>query len=173
MKTVKTVLAVALFLFISSKVFSQGMTPPTPVNAPIFTALSGTWVSGLYEMMGANMSDEVTQNIVLNGQFFQVNVKSVSAGFVYEAVVMISPANDGTLTGWSYDIFGRNAITTYTGTWNEKMVSLDGTSTWGTESRIIAVEGTVMNQNVSFKMKGPDGKEMPEERVSIIYNKKM
>lgn len=171
MKTLKTFFAVTLFFLIStSSAFSQFM-PPSPVKAPIFEALSGKWTSEPYEMMGSKMTDEVSQNVILNGQFFQVNVKSVSSGFTYEGMVMIAPAEDGTLTGWGFDIFGSKAVTKYTGTWNEKMVSVDGLSSWGTESRIIALEGNVMTQNVSFKMKDEKGNEMPETVITVTYNK--
>lgn len=171
MKTVKPVLVIALLIFISSNAFSQFMHPQ-PVKAPIFESLSGNWVSEPYEIMGSKRSEEVSQNFVLNGQFYQVKVKSLSEGFNYESILMIAPSDDGTLTGWSYDIFGKNAIKTFTGTWNENQIYVDGVNNKGSDSRLITLEGNVMIQNVSFKMKDEKGNELPEMAFTVTYNKK-
>ena len=165
-------LLIAVAFLISTKVFSQGMMPPPPMNSPLLNSMSGTWVSSPYEMMGSTMTDEVTQGMVLNGQFFRVDVKSTSPNFTYEATIFIAPAKDGTLTGWSYDVFGKDAITTYTGTWADNAVYLTGKSSWGTEIRNIKMQGDIMIQNVDFKMKDANGKETNEQAIEIIYNKK-
>lgn len=167
-------LALILFaLFISSNVFSQGMQPPKPIESELLNSMVGTWVSEPYEMMGMKMTDEVTQSMILNGQFFEVKVKSKGEnGFDYEGLVIMAPSSDGTMTGTGYDIFGKNAITSYTGTSDGKTVYLTGTSNWGNETRNITMDGNIMTQNVIFKMKGPDGKEMPEMTMTISYNKK-
>lgn len=170
MKNLKTILAVTLFFLISSSAFAQFM-PPAPLKIPIFESISGKWTSQPYEMMGSKMTDEVSQSVILNGQYFQVNVKSISAGFTYEGVVMIAPAEDGTLTGWGFDIFGSKAVTKYTGQWNENSISVNGISSWGTESRIIAIENGTMTQIVTFKMKDDKGNEMPSDPITILYNK--
>ena len=160
--------------FLSGKMFAQGMTPPAPIDAPVFSTLSGTWTSEPYQMMGSTMTDEATQNMVLNGQYLEVNIRSTgSSGFIYEAKVMISPLADGTLTGWAFDIFGKEGLTNYTGTWKGNMIYLYGTAPWGTESRVINVDGNVMIHNIIYKMKDANGKTLPDETLAITYNKKM
>ncbi|MBK8551013.1 MAG: hypothetical protein IPL53_08135 [Ignavibacteria bacterium] len=172
MKKLKLLLIV-FTVFFSANLFAQDMMPPKPISSPVLESMAGTWVSNPYEMMGSTMTDECTQSMVLNGQFLKIDVKAKSsAGFVYEAIIMMAPSADGTITGWSYDIFGKNAITTYTGTWADNAVYLAGTSSWGSEIRNIKMQDGVMIQNVSFKMKDANGKEMPEQVASIIYNKK-
>ena len=159
-------------LVISGKLSAQGMMPPDPIKSPLLESMMGTWVSNPYEMMGSMMTDEVTQSMIMNGQFMQVNVKSTGTGFTYESLVIIAPSADGSFTGWSYDIFGKNAITTYTGTSKDNQMFMTGTSSWGSEIRNITMEGNVMIANVSFKMKDANGKEMPEMTMAITYNKK-
>lgn len=160
-------------LVISGKLSAQGMMPPDPIKSPLLESMMGTWVSNPYEMMGERMTDEVTQSMIMNGQFMQINVKSTGAnGFVYEALIIIAPSTDGTFTGWSYDIFGKNAISSYTGTSKDNQMFITGTSSWGSEIRNITMEGNVMIANVSFKMKDANGKEMPEMTYTITYNKK-
>lgn len=165
-------LLIVFTVFFSANLFAQDMMPPKPISSPVLESMVGTWVSNPYEMMGSTMTDEVTQSMVLNGQFLKIDVKATSTGFVYEAIIMMAPTADGNITGWSYDIFGKNAITTYTGTWADNAVYLTGTSSWGTEIRNIKMQDNIMIQNVSFKMKDASGKEMPEQVASITYNKK-
>lgn len=164
--------AILILLFVSNNIFAQGMMPPDPIKSPLLESMMGTWVSNPYEMMGSMMTDEVTQSMIMNGQFMQVNVKSTGTGFTYESLVIIAPSADGSFTGWSYDIFGKNAITTYTGTSKDNQMFMTGTSSWGSEIRNITMEGNVMIANVSFKMKDANGKEMPEMTMAITYNKK-
>ncbi len=164
---------ILIFLFTVNNIFSQGMVPPEPIKSALLESMMGTWVSNPYEMMGEKMTDEVTQSMIMNGQFMQVDVKSTGGnGFVYEAHIIIAPSNDGTFTGWAFDIFGKNAVTSYTGTYEGNQMFVTGTSNWGSEIRNITMEGNVMLANVSFKMKDANGKEMPEMNASITYNKK-
>lgn len=165
--------AILILLFVTNNLFAQGMMPPDPIKSSLLESMMGTWVSNPYEMMGERMTDEVTQSMIMNGQFMQINVKSTGAnGFVYEALIIIAPSTDGTFTGWSYDIFGKNAISSYTGTSKDNQMFITGTSSWGSEIRNITMEGNVMIANVSFKMKDANGKEMPEMTNTITYNKK-
>ena len=165
--------AILILLFVVKNLSAQGMMPPDPIKSPLLESMMGTWVSNPYEMMGEKMTDEVTQSMIMNGQFMQINVKSTaSSGFVYEALIVIAPSNDGTFTGWAFDIFGKNAVTSYTGTSKDNQMFVTGTSNWGTEIRNITMEGNVMLANVSFKMKDANGKEMPEMTAAITYNKK-
>ncbi len=164
---------IALALIFSSNLFAQDMMPPKPIDSPLLNSMVGTWVSEPYKMMGSTMTDEVTHSMILNGQFFQVKVKSTSDnGFVYEGLVIMAPSSDGSMTGTGYDVFGKDAITSYTGTTDGQTIYLTGLSNWGKELRNITMDGNVMTQNVVFNMKSPDGKEMPEEKMTISYNKK-
>lgn len=171
----KKIILPVLFLLIITKgnLFAQGMMPPEPIKSPLLESMLGTWVSNPYEMMGETMTDEITMSMIMNSQFLQVNVKSTAAsGFTYEALIIMAPDKDGNYTGWSYDIFGKNAITTYTGTSKDNQLFITGKSSWGSETRNITMEGNVMIANVSFKMKDASGKEMPEMTMAITYNKK-
>ena len=173
MKNFKMLSGIIFFLFIATKSFSQGMMPPPPIDSPVMSSMEGTWVSEPYQFMGSTMTDECTQKMVLNGQFMEVNVKSTTpGGFTYEAIVLIAPSSDGTLTGTSFDVFGEKAITSYTGTWKGNMLYLDGRSSWGIESRVINIDGDVMLHNVIYKMKDEKGNPLPDQSVAITYNKK-
>lgn len=166
------------FLFVltitSVKTFSQGFAPPEPIKSSFLDAISGSWESDSYTMMGEKMKDEVNQGMILNGQFFEVNVNGQSEkGFKYTGKGIFAPSTDGNMQGWFYDCFGKSAISTYTGSVKNNILYLTGNSAYGTESRIISVDGDVMKHTVTFTMKDPNGKEMPPETVVINYHKKM
>ena len=166
-------LLILFMVFFSAKTFAQDMMPPPPVSSPIFNSMVGTWASAPYEMMGSKITDEVTVSMVLNGQFMEADVKSASDnGNVYEGKGFFAPKSDGTYTGWFYDIYGLNNITTYTGTSEPGKLYLTGTSNMGSETRNISVEGNVMIHNVIFKWKDKDGNDLPQQSFSITYNKK-
>lgn len=172
MRRINLLMIVAVFV-ISGKLFAQDMTLPPPIDSPLLNSMTGSWVSEPYQMMGSTMTEEAEHKMVLNSQFMEVNIKSVStSGSVYEAIVMIMPSKDGTITGWAFDSFGKTGITTYTGTWKDNMIYLYGTAPWGTESRVINVDGNVMIHNVIYKMKDDKGKDLPEQTIAITYNKK-
>lgn len=172
MKKLNLLFILTVFL-ISGKIFAQGMMPPPPIDSPLMNSMLGTWVSEPYQFMGSTMNEEATHKMVLNSQFMEVEIKSVSStGFVYESIIMVTPSGDGTINGWSYDVFGKEGMTSYTGTWKDNMIYLYGTAPWGNESRVINVNGNVMIHNVIYKMKDEKGKNLPEETVVITYNKK-
>lgn len=166
---------ITLMVLISGKIFAQEMMPPEPIKSPLMESMIGTWVSEPYEMMGSKMTDVVTHSMILNGQFMEIDVKSTADNnsFVYEAKGFIAPDKDGSFSGWMYDIFGKNGITTYTGTsdGNNKL-SMTGTSNMGSEIRDIAMAGDIMIHAVTYKWKSPDGKDMPPVIMKITYNKK-
>ncbi len=172
MKKFNLFIALSLF-FITNNMFAQGMMPPAPVQSTFLDAAMGTWVSESYQMMGMTMSDEVTQKMILNGQFMEIDIKGKSEnGFSYEGKGIMAPAADGSITGTFYDIFGKDAMTSYTGTAKGSTVYLTGVSNWGTESRDISVDGNTMIQTVTMTMKDTAGKEMPSQTVVINYHKK-
>lgn len=167
-------LLIAVMVLISGKIFAQDMMPPEAIKSPLLESMVGTWVSEPYEMMGSKMTDVVTQSMILNGQFMEVDVKSTAdnTSFVYEAKGFFAPEKDGNIIGWWYDIFGRNGITTYTGINNNGKLQLTGNSNMGSEIRNIVVDGNIMIHAVTYKWKSPDGKDMPEQILNITYNKK-
>ncbi|HMQ70015.1 MAG TPA: hypothetical protein PKA90_13550 [Ignavibacteria bacterium] len=166
-------LLVLVALMFTTNAFSQGMEPPKPVQSELINSMEGTWISEPYEMMGMKMTDEVTQSWILNGQFFEVRIKSKGEnGFDYEGLVILAPSDDGTMTGTGYDIFGKNGITTYTSTSEGNTVYMTGKSIWGSETRNITMDGNIMTHSVIYNMMGQDGKEMPPMSMSISYNKK-
>lgn len=172
MKKIK-LLIVVITILLSGKLFAQGMTPPEPVSSPLLESMVGTWISDPYELMGMKFTDEVTQSIILNGQFMKIEVSSKSdVGFNYEGLGIMALSKDGSITGWFFDIFGKNSITTYEGTSTGSMVSIIGKSPTMTEQREIGVDGDVMIQYLTWKMKDATGKELPDEKVKIIFNRK-
>jgi len=172
MKKINLIMILTLFIVAGSS-FAQDMKLPPPIDSPLMNSMLGTWVSEPYQFMGSTMNEEATHKMVLNSQFMEVDVKSVSlTGFVYEAMILVTPSKDGTVEGWAYDCMGKDGITSYTGTWKDNMIYLYGTAPWGTESRVINVNGNVMIHNVIYKMKDDKGKSLPEQTVTITYNKK-
>ncbi|MBL8007469.1 MAG: hypothetical protein JNJ56_08060 [Ignavibacteria bacterium] len=174
MKNLKLLVTILFLFLISTPAFPQGMTLPDPIKAPMLEAMSGTWVSDTYEMMGMKFNDEVTQKMILNGQFMEIDIMSKGDnGFNYEGKGIMVPGTDGSFTGWVFDVFGKNGITTYTGKLEEGKLTMKGLSEMMTEHREIMVDGDNMTQNVSFLMKDASGKEMPEMKMTIKYKKKM
>ncbi|MCY7361109.1 MAG: hypothetical protein LH629_03430 [Ignavibacteria bacterium] len=173
MKTIKFILVLTITVLLTSKTYSQGMMPPEPVKSPVMESMMGTWVSEPYEMFGMKMTDEIIQSMILNGQFLEIGVQSMSPdGFKYEGKGIMVPDKDGSFTGWMFDIFGKNGITTYTGKTEDNKMTMTGISPMMTENREIIMDGDKMTQNVSFLMKDEKGNVMPEMKMTIIYNKK-
>ena len=87
------------------------MNPPAPIKSATLDAMTGTWVSDTYEMMGMKFTDEVTISMILNGQFLQLDIKSNSdAGFNFEGKGIMVPSADGTITGWVFDNYGKTIL---------------------------------------------------------------
>ncbi len=150
------------------------MVPPPPIKSSFIDASVGTWVSDPYQMMGGTNTDVVTHKMILNGQFMEIDVHSTSdKGFVYDALGIIAPTAEGPMTGWFFDVFGKDGIGNYTGKYDGSKVTLTGTGNWGTEMREITINGNTMIHNITYKMKGADGNYMPDEKMTITYHKKM
>ncbi len=162
-----------VFILISGRSFSQGMMPPSPISSPMLEAATGTWVSEPYEMMGMKCTETVTQKMVLNGQFLEVNVKNImDNGFVYEGIGMFAPSGDGTMSGTFYDIFGKNGMMNYTGKVEGNKIIMSGANDKMTEERIITIDGDSMTSDVTFKMKDASENSMPEQKLTVTYKKK-
>lgn len=158
-------------LLCSGNVFSQDMLPK-PISSPILEALEGTWVSEPYEFMGSKMTDEAVHKMILNGQFMEINVISKSdKGFNYEGKGIIAPSADGSMTGWFYDIYGKDGIMTYVGTSDNNKISMTGTSNFMNEKREITIDGDKMIHNLTFDMK-MHGMEGMQQKLTVTYTKK-
>lgn len=167
----KTNCFIVLLLLVSTRCFSQGMMPPPPISSPLLDALMGTWTSEPYDMMGMKCSDVVVHKMILNGQFMEVDIKStMDNGFSYEGLGIVAPSKDG-MTGWFYDIFGKNGIMTYSGNIEGNKIMLTGVNDKMTEERVITVDGNTMTHDVTFKMKDSSGGTMPEQKITITYKK--
>jgi len=167
MKNLKLLIITITFLFTTEKSFSQ-MMPPEPIKSPLLESMMGTWVSDPYQMMGANMTDEVVHTMILNGQFMEIDVSSkADNGFTYLGKILIAPNTDGSLSGTAYDIFGKKGITNYTGIPDGNKVTMSGSNDMMSETREIIINGNTMTHNVTFDFKG-----MPQEKVTILYKKK-
>jgi len=168
MKNLKLILTLFTLLLITGNSFSQ-MIPPEPINSPLLESMMGTWVSDQYQMMGANMTDEVVHSMILNGQFMEIDVSSkADNGFTYLGKILIAPNTDGSWSGTAYDIFGKKGITNYTGISDGNKVTMSGSNDMMSETREIIINGNTMTHNVTFDFKG-----MPQQKVTILYKKKI
>lgn len=167
MKKIISFFFLSAFLLISAKSFSQPWLPQ-PVNSPLFNAMEGTWVSDPYEFMGNSSTDVLTFTKILNGQYMQVDLKTTSPGFTYEAKEIITPGTDGSLTGAFYDIFAKGQKTiTYTGSQDGNKINIMAVGS--NSSRDIVIDGNTMVQKVVFTMGDKAG--LPENKITITYKK--
>ncbi len=173
MKNLKFALLVLITFTMSGIVFSQGMNPPAPIKSATLDAMTGNWVSETYEMMGMKFTDEVTISMILNGQFLQLDIKSNSdAGFNFEGKGIMVPSADGTITGWVFDNYGKDDITTYTGEYGNGKMTMIGKNAMMKENREITVDGNIMTQNVTYIMNDGKGNDMPPMAIKIVSKKK-
>ena len=156
-----------MLLLISTESFSQDWLAK-PLSSPYISALEGTWVSEPYQFMGNTNTDVITITNILNGQYLEVNVKTSSPGFTYEAKEIIRPGDGGSMTGTHYDIFGKGPSTiTYSGSQDGSKIKIMGVGI--SNSRDIEIDGNSMIQNVTFTMGERPG--LPENKIIITYKK--
>lgn len=164
MKSLKKLMLFVL-LVIAANSYSQ-MVPPDPIKSDLLEAMTGSWTADPYQMMGSTMNETVTQKMILNGQFMEVDVKSVgSNGFVYEAKGIFYPSPDGMWTGTMYDIFGKKG-TVYNGKVDGNKINFTGVNDMMTETREIIVDGNTMTHNVTFDITG-----MPQQKLTVTFKK--
>ena len=171
----KNFLKLSIFLLLISftfqTAFAQDYKKPEPIKSVLLDNMMGVWTAEPYEMMGSTWSDESNQHMMHNGQylFIDINGKS-SKGETYTATVVMVPNKDGSFTGWGFDDWG--SITNYTGkTLSDNKITVTGTSSWGTETREITIDGDKMTHDITFTMKGQDGKDMTM-KMTVNYNRK-
>jgi hypothetical protein len=170
MKTlIKTFLFIFLLSFLANYSYSQ--QKPEPIKSALLEKFMGNWASEPYEMMGGTWTDEANHYMNHNGQFMFIDIKGKNtAGETYTGTIVMKPEQDGTIKGWAFDDWG--SVSTYTGkVLADNKLTVTGTSSWGTETREIEINGNKMVHNLTMTMKGKDGKEMTMKMV-INYNKK-
>ena len=172
MKKLSILLILLAFLFISNKSFSQSWLPK-PVTSPYLDAMLGTWISSPYEFMGNTSTDAVTYNMILNGQFLEINFKGTDEknGFTYEGKEILTPSSDGSMMGTYYDIMGKEKNTSYTASMDGNKIIFKSGSNIGTGTREIIIDGNTMVHNIAFTMSDDSGKQTPEQKLTITYKK--
>jgi hypothetical protein len=149
---------------------AQDMKKPDPIKSATLDMLMGTWVSEPYDMMGSKWNEEANHYMKHNGQYMFIDLSAKDdKGETYNGTIVMKLKSDGTFTGWSFDDWGM--VVNYTGSTNGNKVTVNGTSDWGSEVREIEINGNSMVHNISWKMKGADGKET-ESKMTINYTKK-
>ena len=168
--SLKFFLAVFCVVIISNSITAQDMKKPDPVNNETVNMLLGTWVSDPYEMMGSKWTESANHYMALNGQFMYIDLDGFDdKGVTFKGHIVMKLANDGSISGWSYDDWGM--VGTYTGKASGNKISITGKSDMGTDSRDIEINGNTMVHKFSMNMKGPDGKDMTINQT-ITYRKK-
>ena len=159
--------AIFCFMVITTGVMAQ---KPAPINNETVNMLLGTWESEPYEMFGSKRSETISYVLDLDGQFLTARVNGKDeTGFTYTALIISKVNADGTITGWSFDDWGK--VGTYTGTASGNILNVNGTREGGTDSRVIEVNGNKMTTKVTFNFKDKDGKDVTVSQ-SINLNKK-
>lgn len=169
MKKFSLLFVVISFLLISEKSFSQSWLPK-PVDSPYFSALEGTWTSEPYQFMGNTGTDVITCKKILNGQYLEVYIKRTdNDGITYEAMEILTPSSDGTMTGNYYHIFGKGPYnSSYTAKQDGSKITINGVG--GTGTKEILIDGNSMIQNSTFTMGDMPG--MTEQKLSVTYTRK-
>ena len=162
--------AFAFILTVSVSINAQSWKPD-PMKSAVVDKLIGTWTSEPHDFMGSSRTDVVTHSLRHNGQYMVIDASSTSTeGVTYTGTLFITVDKSGNINGWGFGDFG--GVTTYTGkTEGDNKISVTGVSEkGGTETRDIVITGDKMVHNVSFTMKGADGKDMTAKMV-ITFNK--
>ncbi len=167
----KSLLIFFCFIFITGKSFSQSWLPE-PVKNSYTDALAGNWTSSPYVFMGNTNTEEVSYNMILNGQYMEVDFKRTDdKGFTYSGKEIITFAADGTMKGTYFDILGKDRNSTYTGSTDGSKVILTSESLVGNGMREIVIDGDTMTQNVTFTMPDKNVNEMQEQKITITYTR--
>lgn len=165
----KFVLILFCLMVLSFAANAQDMKKPDPIKNATFDMLMGNWVAEPYEMMGSTWT-ESANHYMKYGQYMFIDLAgSDDKGSTYNGTIVMKVANDGSLTGWSFDDWGQ--VGTYTGKSSGNKITINGKTDWGTEVREIEVNGNKMVHKLTINMKGPDGKDMVMNQT-ITYNKK-
>lgn len=169
MKHVKLFTKIALVILMSVKIsFSQGMTPPEPLQNEFFESLVGT-STGEVMRNGKNLTNTISINWDLNHQFLIINLSSVNKNNPsekYQGMGVWGIENDGTVKASWFDIFGANFSTTSTGKITDNKLELTDNGKFMSGTTVLEI----VNKSVKYVSKGffktPDGKQIPYEETA-------
>ncbi|MEO8513603.1 MAG: hypothetical protein ABI543_08590 [Ignavibacteria bacterium] len=168
--SLRIILMVFCFTMISTGIFSQDYKKPEPVNNETINMMLGKWEAEPYEMFGTKRGETENYYMDINNQFMFIDVNGKDeTGFTYNALIVMKVNSDGTLTGYSFDDWGK--IGTYTGTASGNKINVKGTKEMVADTREIEINGNKMTTKVTFSFKDKDGKDMFVSQT-INYNKK-
>ncbi len=163
------ILIVFCFGILTTGVMAQGKKP-APINNETVNMLLGKWEAEPYEIFGSKRSETLNYYLDINGQFLFIDVNGKDeTGFTYQALVIMKINPDGTMTGWSFDDWGKPG--TYSGTTTGNKMSVTGSKEMGTDSREIEINGNKMTTKFTFSYKDKDGKDVTASQT-VAYNKK-
>ncbi len=166
-KSLRALLIVLCLTFIATGIMAQ---KPAPINNETVNMILGTWDAEPYEMFGTNRTETVTYSLELNGQFMMINIDGKDeTGFTYKGLIVVKVGSDGSITGWSYDDWGKTG--TYSGKASGNKISVTGTKDGGSDSREIEINGNKMTNKVTFNFKDKEGKDVSISKT-INLNKK-
>jgi len=171
MRFIINLLAAFVFILTVSVSINAQSWKPEPMKSAVCDKLMGSWTSEPHDFMGSTRTDFLTHSMKHNGQYMVIDISSKSSdGVTYTGTLYMNVDKDGNLKGWGFGDFG--GVTTYTGkTIGDNKISVTGINEkGGTEQREIEITGNKMVHNVSFTMKGADGKDMTAN-MTITFNK--
>jgi hypothetical protein len=169
MKALKFILLFACLILFASSVRAQDDYKPKPIDNETMKMLMGTWKSDPYEMMGSKWTETAVHSMVHNGQYMNIEITAVNEkNQTYSASIYITIDKDGKWSGWGFDDWG--GVTTMSGTADKGKITANSTSSYGSETRVIEINGNTMVHNASMTMKGTDGKDMTMKSI-VTYHK--
>ena len=163
----KAAICMLFFIMVTTGIMAQ---KPAPVNHETVNMILGTWEAEPYEMFGTKRTETVYYSLDINGQFLMINVDGKDeTGFTYKALIVVKVSPDGSVSGWSFDDWGK--VGTYTGKASGNKINVTGTKEGGSDVREIEINGNKMTNKVTFNFKDKEGKEVTASQT-ITLNKK-
>jgi hypothetical protein len=150
---------------------ADAMTPPKPLNNPVYDRMIGTW-SGQSNMMGEKTNDTIKISWTLNHQFILLELKAVGVHnpkLAYEGLGIFGLDEKGQPKTWWYDSWGANAMVTGKGHFKNDMLVINDSNQMFSEVRTFKVEGNQMTMTAKGSMKMND-KEIPLDQT-VVYKK--
>lgn len=165
-------LVVALCSLLPFAAFSgEDMTPPPPLDNAYLKWMLGEWEGATTSAMGET-SDLMTCEMGLNNQFVMMGYKSEMGPMTFEGNGAITVATDGSIKGVWIDSF--RSTSTGAGTVEGNKMTMVWSSPEGSYTRVTE-KVSDDEMVVTFKMTGPDGKDIPDTtgRTELMRVKKM
>ena len=173
MSSIKLLFVILLFIcFTGSKLFSQDMTPPKPVDNKVYESMVGVW-TGENSMMGMKMNETVTVKWGLNHQFVIFDYKATSkdnAAMSYNGLGIYGVDANGNALGWWFDDWGATSMATGSGTFSENKLEMNSSNAMFKENRVFEVKGNDMTMTAKGSY-SVNGKDVPFNETNV-YKKK-